>query len=170
MKKIFSFLVLAILVSLNVNSQSVCAIGNFIIEHDDFTVAKNVLTRYGFTLFSAQDLKAFGHNPSTVIIGTKGDNPSNSIMANIAAISTKDSRIKEATLICPKTYAMYIESDLADTGYKKKGEREYVEDGRFKVKEKTYERFIGDPKNIDSAIIKFTPDGSAQITFKAKRH
>lgn len=170
MRKFFSFLVFAILISVNVNSQSVCAFGNSIIEHDDFTAAKNILTRSGFSLFSDKELKAFGHNPSTVIIGTKGDNPSNSIMANIAAISTKDSRIKEATFICSKAYAMYLESDLSNTGYKKKSEREYVEDGRFKVTEKTYERFLVDPKNIDAATVKFTPDGSAQITFKAKRH
>lgn len=169
MKKVFILLAITVLISVNVKSQSVCALGNFIIEQDDFAIAKGQLARSGFTLFSAQELEAFGHNPSTIIIGTKGSNQSNSIMANIAAISTKDSRIKEATFICSKSYAMYIESDLADTGYKKKNEREYVENNRFKVKEITYERFLSDSKNVDVAIIKFTPDGSAQITFKVKR-
>lgn len=169
MKKVFILLTITILISVNVKSQSVCALGNFIIEQDDFTIAKKLLKGKGFTLFSSEELKVFGHNPSTIIIGTKGSNQSNSIMANIAAISTKDCRIKEATFICSKSYAMYIESDLADTGYKKKNEREYVEEERFKVKEKTYERFLSDSKDIDVAIIKFTPDGSAQITFKAKR-
>lgn len=89
MKKIFILFVFAILISVNANSQSVGALGNFIIEQDDFMTARNLLIRSGFTLFSNNELKAFGHNPSIKVIGTKGLNPSNSIMANITLLQVR---------------------------------------------------------------------------------
>lgn len=167
MKKVSFLFVFALLISVNLYSQSVTALGNFILEQNNFTVAKNLLREKGFTLFSSDELEAFGHNPSTVIIGTKGANPSNSIMAVINAISQTNSRIKEATFICSKPYASHIVSDLSDAGYKKAKEREYVEGGKFKIFEKTYHRIVGNNTNI--AIIKFGQDGSAQVTFKTQK-
>ena len=93
MKKVSFLFVFALLISVNLYSQSITALGNFILQQNNFTVAKNLLREKGFTLFSSDELKAFGHNPSTVIIGTKGANPSNSIMAVINAISQTNSRM-----------------------------------------------------------------------------
>lgn len=167
MKRVFCALMLIFCINILSYSQSVTALGNFILEQNDFTTAKNLLRGKGFTLFSSEELKAFGHNPNTVIIGTKGMNPSNSIIANITAISQTNSGIKEATFICSKAYSDYLESDLFDSSYKKVKEREYVEGGKFKIVEKTYHRIFID--NIDIAIIKFGKDGSAQITFKTQK-
>lgn len=167
MKKVFFLFVFALLISVNLYSQSVTALGNFILEQNNFTTTKNLLKSKGFTLFSSEELKVFGHNPNIVIIGTKGVNPSNSLMASITAISQTNSRIKEATFICSKVYADYLESDLSNTSYNKVKEREYVEGGRFKIIEKTYHRISGD--NTDIAIIKFGEDGGAQIIFKNQK-
>lgn len=172
MKKIFILFVFAILISVNANSQSVGALGNFIIEQDDFMTARNLLIRSGFTLFSNNELKLFGHNPSTKVIGTKGENTSNSIMANITATSQESGKIKTAVFICSESYAAYLDADLSKVGYDIVGSREYIEAKKFNISEVTYQRIAGN--YIDTVIIKYGESeeyggvGPAEATFTRK--
>jgi hypothetical protein len=163
MKKILLLITIALFVSINTSSQ-ICALGNFIIEKNDFTIAKGILNRYNYILSSDRDVEALGNNPNTKIIGTKGTDPTNSIMVTVEALNLKNNGIKMVTFICAKGYAIYLETDLSETGYNKTKEREYVEDGRFNVIEKTYLRTSG--STTDTVVIKFTPSGAAQVTFK----
>lgn len=172
MKKMFCLFVFAILISVNANSQSVVALENFIIEKDDFMTARNLLTRSGFTLFSNNELKLFGHNPSTKVIGTKGENTSNSIMANITATSKEIGKIKTAVFICSESYAAYLDADLSKVGYDIVGSREYVENVKFNISEVTYQRTAGN--YTDTVIIKYGESeeyggvGPTEATFSRK--
>jgi len=169
MKKVFCIVVFAILVSVNLYSQRVVALGNTIIQKNDITSSKSILNQNGFSLLSAQELRNLGHNPNTVIFATKGFDQSNSIMANVTTISQTNRGIKEAMFICSEPYAKYIVSDLRDNGYKEAKEREYMENGRFRIIEKTYQKRYVDHTNI--AIVKFFTDGTggAIITFSSKK-
>lgn len=168
MKKIFTFFVFIIFIRVNANSQSISALGNSIIEYDDFMTARGLLARSGFTLFSNDELKAFGHNPSIVIIGTKGRNPSNSIMANITAMSQKSGKIKTAVFICSESYSSYLDRDLSGVGYSIIGSRKYIE-SKFKISEVTYRRIEGN--YIYTVVVKYgEPDiqggvGPAEVIF-----
>jgi len=172
MKKTFILFILTILISVNANSQSVGALGNFIIEQNDFMTARNLLIRSGFTLFSNNELKLFGHNPSIKIIGTRGENTSNSIMANITATSQEGGNIKMAVFICSESYAAYLDADLSKVGYDIVGSREYVEAKKNNISEVTYQRIAGD--YIDTVVIKYGESeeyggvGPAEATFKRK--
>ena len=167
MKKLFLLFVFAITMSINLYSQNVITLANAILKQNDFTLSKNLLSKNGFTLFSAQELEAFGRNSNVIIIGTKGTNPSNSLMATITAMSQTNHEIKEATIICSKANAMNLESDLINAGYQKKSEREYIEGGRFQIKEKIYKSIIG--KSTNTATVKISKDGSVQMIFKSTR-
>lgn len=167
MKNILLLLFIITMFSSSASSQ-VSALGNDIIEKNDFDYAKAILLRYNFTFYSDEEVTALGNNSRIRAIGTKGTNPSNSIMAVIDAVSLQNSGIKMATFICCKAYAMYIENDLFEVGYEKADEREYLEDGKFKVIEKTYKRST---ENItDTVIAKFTMQGDAQVTFKRSKN
>lgn len=170
MKKCFLFF--ALVLSINLNAQSISVLGNYIIETDDFNSTQRVLVGKGFYIFSDAELNAFGHNPSLKIIGTKGNNPSNSIMVNVTAKSKESNRVKNVVIICPYMWAIYIEEDLFRVGYQEVSTREYIENKKFNVTEVTYQRIVED--KIDKVVVKYgmSDDGtkivSAEATFERK--
>lgn len=170
MKKCFLFFVL--LCSVNLYAQRISALGNFIIENDDINYSRMVLIGKGFVFLSDSEMKALGHNPLLKIIGTKGTNPSNSMMVVVTAKSQDSNRVKFVTFICSSADALLIEDGLFAVGYKEVNSIEYIENKKINVTEVTYQRIAVD--KIDKVIVKYamSDDGmeikAAEATFERK--
>ena len=158
MKQIHLIIVMIIFFCFNGTSQILCDLGNEIIEKNDFEYAKTLLNRFNYNFYPDELIRFGGSDPNIRAVGTKGTNPTNSIMVIVEAISLEDSGIKLVSFQCAKMYAIYLESTLRKAGYKYKNERNYLKDGLFNVNEKTYKRII--ENSIDTAIITFFPDKS----------
>lgn len=168
MKKILIFTILILFFNLESKGQRVCALGNFILERNDFSVSKNILAREGFSFLSMQELKAFGHNPKTKIIATKGYSPSNSMMVVVDRVSSTSTEISKIVIICAEMYALYLDRSFTFVGYSLVKNREYIQDGRFKIVEDTYHRTISNITHI--VVIKYNENGGAEISFTSKRN
>ena len=67
----------------------------------------------------------------------RGDNPTNSMLVIVTAVSQTNHGIEEAVIVCLEAYSNILVSDLKKVGYSVWETREYLEDGRFMIKETT---------------------------------
>jgi len=146
------FLFLSIILCGSIQSQSLVAIGNFIIEQNDFTIAREILIKSGYELFTSAELQSLGHNPKTKIIGTKSEIASKSIMGIVTAKS-QNGGISSTEFLCFDNDVSNFDDDITDVGYKLFGSRKYIEAKRIKINEVSYRR-IGDDY-VDTVIIKY---------------
>lgn len=150
MKRAFVTLSLIFCMSIAVFSQSAVYTGDAIICEDDFSTAWLYLERSRFQVIQNP------YSPDTGITGIAymRNNENESCMSNVVKMSKTDNRIKEVSFVCTKLFAAEIASDLYKCAYQLQDEREVLEDGRFKVQQKTY------TKGKITAVIKYTTDGS----------